>query len=149
MHIAHRTYADTAVGKGIFISAGGDEREPERERGRRRAKADNVVVLGNSSLPTRSGSIPTLPSSRIAQLIKMEEPRRASLNSMSLKVSPADSLPLPARCLPDSSSPQTRICPRLDGLCWVGVCVVGWMGWGCVCVCVRVRLSLSLCCAGG
>lgn len=58
--------------------AGGDE------RGRRRAKADNIF---HHSLPTRSGSIPTLPSSRIAQLIKMEEPRRASLNSVSLKVS--------------------------------------------------------------
>ena len=108
MHLAHRTYADTAVGKGIFLSAGGDERERERERGRRRAKADNVVVLGNS-LPTRSGSIPTLPSSRIAQLIKMEEPRRASLNSVSLKVSEptyfldfklfvCHSLPPTARC---------------------------------------------------
>ena len=43
--------------------------------------------MGNGPLPTRSGSIPTLPSSRIAQLIKMEEPRRASLNSTSLKVS--------------------------------------------------------------
>ena len=69
--------------RNIFASAGGEE---ERERGRIRARADNL--LGNGGpLPTRSGSIPTLPSSRIAQLIKMEEPRRASLNSTSLKVS--------------------------------------------------------------
>ena len=68
--------------KEYIFPAGGDE--SERERGRRRAKADNASGNG---LPTRSGSIPTLPSSRIAQLLKMEEPRRASLNSVSLKVS--------------------------------------------------------------
>ena len=65
-----------------ILASGGEE---ERERGRIRARADNI--FGNGPLPTRSGSIPTLPSSRIAQLIKMEEPRRASLNSTSLKVS--------------------------------------------------------------